>query len=152
MKVTKKGIVKLEKDEVRVGNFFVKREEEHIKIVDLNGVFSFRANRRMAIGIWLENTWLRAMRGEEVGIENLKTYIATMWSVFSVAPDDAYIQDALTMAQNALGRHPDWYGIKADATDEENEQAAADVKGMKEFEQAIKNLPDESKVQDGVGE
>ena len=146
MKVTKKGIVKLDRNEVRVGNFFVKREDDHMKIVDLNEVFSFRANRRMAIGIWLENTWVRAMRGDEVGINTLKTYIATMWSVFSVAPDDDYIQDALTMAQDALGRHPEWYGIKADATDEEHEQAASDVKGMKEFEQAIKDFPDESKV------
>lgn len=148
MKVTKKGIVKLEKDEVRVGNFFVKREDDHMKIADLNDVFSFRANRRMAIGIWLENTWYRAMMGEEVGVDNLKTYIATMWSVFSVAPDDAYIQDALTMAQNALGRHPEWYGIKAEATDEEHKQASDDVKGMKEFEEAIKNLPDGPEVQD----
>lgn len=152
MKVTKKGIVKLEKDEVRVGNFFVKREDDHIKISDLNDVFSFRASRKMAIGIWLENTWLRAMRGEDVGLDNLKTFIATKWTESSIVPDDEYIAEILRISQEALNRHPEWYGIKADASDEEHEQAAEEVKGMKEFEQAIKNLPDESKVQDGVGE
>lgn len=130
----------MEKDEVRVGNFFVKREEEHIKIVDLNGVFSFRANRRMAIGIWLENIWARAVNGEEVALSTLKTYIATMWSVFSVAPDDDYIGDMLKVAQDALERHPDWYGIKSDVTDEEDAEVIQEVREMKEFEDDLRKL------------
>ncbi len=140
MKVTKNGKVKLEKDEIRVGNFFVKREDDHMKISDLNDVLSFRANRRMAVGIWMENIWARAVNGDEDAIVTLKTYIATMWSVFSVAPDDGYIQDAITMAQAALERHPDWYGIKADSTEEEQDRATREVKEMKEFEDDLRKL------------
>lgn len=138
---SKTGKVKLEPDEIRVGNFFVKREDSHIKIQDLNGVFSFRANRRMAIGIWLENMW-DAARGDEGALGSLKTYIATMWSVFSVVPDDGYVKDALKMAGEALDRHPDWYGIKKDATPEEDAEALKDVKEMKEFEEEVRNLPE----------
>jgi len=141
MKVSKKGAVKLETDEIRVGNFFIKREDDHMKIQDLNGVFSFRANRRMAIGIWLENMWDGA-RSDENAVNTLKTYIATMWSLFSVVPDDGYITDALDMAGAALNRHPAWYGIKADATPEEDAEAAEDVKGMKQFEEELKNMSD----------
>lgn len=135
MKVTKKGI-KLEDGEIRIGNFFIKEEPktEHIKITDLNGVFSFRVWTRIPVGIWLKN--MLDMKAEDT----LKTYIATMWSVFSVAPDDEYIKDALTMADSALNRHPDWYGIRADATDEEDADALAEVKEMMEFEEEIKNL------------
>ena len=141
MKVSKKtGKVKLEQNEVRVGNFFVKCEDDHLKIQDLNGVFSFRASRRVAIGIWLENVWSRAMNGDGDALSTLKTYVATMWSVFSVAPDDDYIADALRMAGDALGRHPEWYGIKADAAREEDSEAADDVRGMKEFEDGLKAL------------
>lgn len=58
----KDGRVKLEENELRVGNFFVKREKEHLKITDLNGVFSFRAHAKCAVGIWLDNMWIRARR------------------------------------------------------------------------------------------
>jgi len=138
---SKTGKVKLEPDEIRVGNFFVKREDSHIKVQDLNGVFSFRANRRMAIGIWLENMW-DAARTDENAVNTLKTYIATMWSVYSVVPDNDYVKDALEMAHAALDRHPDWYGIKKDATSEEDAEALKEVQEMKQFEEEVKNLPD----------
>lgn len=138
---SKTGKVKLEPDEIRVGNFFVKREASHIKIQDLNGVFSFRANRRMAVGIWLENMW-DAARTDEGAVNTLKTYIATMWSVYSVVPDNDYVKDALEMAHAALDRHPDWYGIKKDATPEEDAEALKEVQEMKQFEEEVKNLPD----------
>ena len=141
MKVSKKGAVKLESGEIRVGNFFIKREEAHMKIQDLNGVFSFRADRRMAIGIWLENMWDGA-RGDENAVNTLKTYIATMWTLFSVVPDDGYVSDALTMADAALNRHPEWYGIRKDATPEEDAEAADEVKGVKQFEEELKNMSD----------
>lgn len=143
MKVSKKtGKIKLEADEVRVGNFFVKREENHMKIQDLYGVFSFRASRIVPIGIWLENIWARAVNGDEASVNTLKTYIATMWSVYSVAPDDEYIKDAITMSQNALERHPDWYGVKKDATDKEDAEAAQEVKEMMDFEEEVRNKPE----------
>lgn len=138
---SKTGKVKLEPDEIRVGNFFVKREESHIKIQDLNGVFSFRANRRMPIGIWLENL-CDAARTDEGAVNTLKTYIATMWSVYSVVPDNDYVKDALEMAHAALERHPDWYGIKKDATPEEDADALKEVQEMKQFEEEVRNLPD----------
>ena len=141
MKVSKKtGKVKLESDEVRVGNFFVKREDDHMKIQDLNGVFSFRASRRIAVGIWLENIWSRAMNGDEGAVNTLKTYIATMWSVFSVAPDDEYISDALEMAGSALHRHPGWYGIDESPTPEDDAEAVEEVREMKEFEAELKRI------------
>ena len=143
MKYNKKtGSVKLEPLEIRVGNFFVKLEDHHVKIQDLNSVFSFRANRRMAIGIWLENMWGRARMEDESAVNTLKTYIATMWSLFSVVPDDEYVSDALGMAESALNRHPEWYGIKKDATPEEDADAADEVRGMKQFEEDIRHIPD----------
>ena len=58
------GRVKLEVDEVRVGDFFVKRERLHLKITDLNGVFSFRADARSAAGAWLNKMWERALMND----------------------------------------------------------------------------------------
>ena len=141
MKVSKKtGRVRLEENEVRVGNFFVMREADHMKICDLNTVFLHRVSRSMPVGIWLENIWARANNGEEASLNTLKTYIATLWSAFSVAPDDEYISDLLNASRAALERHPDWYGVKADATDEEDVEAVKEVKEMKEFEEDVKKL------------
>ena len=142
MKVGKDGNVKLEKGEVRIGNFFVKLESEtdHIKIKDLNSCFSFRVWTRLPIGIWLSNMYDGAISGKKGAIETLKVYISTMWSVFSVAPDDEYIEDAIGMAKSALERHPDWYGVKNDATPEEEADALEEVREMAEFEDGMRKL------------
>lgn len=113
MRVMSDGRVKLEENEVRVGDFFVKRERFHLKITDLNGVFSFRAYCKTAVGMWLDKMWERvAIRDDSSARSTLHTYIATMWSFHSVAPDDEYIKDALVATQGALDRHPEWYGVK----------------------------------------
>ena len=149
MKVSKKtGKVKLEANEVRVGNFFVCREENHMKIQDLNGVFHVRVMRQVAIGIWLENMWSRAVNGDEGAINTLKTYIATMWSVYSVVPDDGFITDALRSAKDSLGRHPEWYGIKADVTAEEDADALEEMEGVSEFEGDVKQVLDKIDVRE----
>lgn len=141
MKISSKtGKVKLEKDEIRVGNFFLKREADHMKLQDLNSVMSHRVSRRIPIGIWLENFWAGAMNGNEGAVDTLKTYIATMWSFFSVAPDDQYIKEALDCAHSALERHPDWYGFKAEGTVKEDDEAIKEVKEMTEFEQEVKDF------------
>ena len=142
MKVGKDGNVKLEKGEVHIGNFFVKLESEtdHIKIKDLNSCFSFRVWTRLPIGIWLSNMYDGAISGNKGAIETLKVYISTMWSVFSVAPDDEYIKDAIGMAKSALERHPDWYGVKNDATPEEEADALEEVREMAEFEDGMRKL------------
>lgn len=112
-----------------------------MKIMDLNSIFYHRVDRRMPIGIWIENIWARANNGDESAIETLKVYIATMWSVFSVAPDDQYISDLYLAAEDALKRHPDWYGIK-EGSEEEDAKAVQEVKEMKEFEEDIKKMDD----------
>ena len=143
MKINKKtGKVRLDSNEVRVDNFFIRRDDSDMKISDLSGVFHHSVNRRMPIGIWLENVWARAYNGEEVAVNTLKTYIGVMWSVFSVAPDDEYISAMLDAARSALERHPDWYGVKKDATPEEDAEAVKGVQEMKELEEEVKKGAD----------
>lgn len=140
MKVIKNGRAKLDFLEIRVGNFFVKKEVNHMKITDLNGVFSFRVGRRMPLGVWMDNMFERGRRKDEGAINTLHVYISTMWSLFSVAPDDGFIKDVLRVTEDALNRHPDWYGIKVDATEEEDARATREVREMKEFESEVTTL------------
>ena len=142
MKINKKGQVKLDPNEIRIGNFFIKRDSDQMKITDLNGVFHHSVSRRMPIGIWLEQVWARAYHGEEGPTNTLKVYIATMWSLFSIAPDDEFIQAMLNASNDALKRHPDWYGYKPSDDEAENAEAAQEVKEMTELEQSLKESPD----------
>ena len=136
MKVTKSGRLKLGAKDTRVGNFVFTDEMEHIKVQDINSTIMVRIGKRMPLGIWLTNI----LGMGEKGNDTLHTWVATVWSVLSPAPDNDYIADLLKAADEALNRHPDWYGIKADATDEEDAEAIQEVKEMTEFEEEVRSL------------
>lgn len=138
MKVRKNGTVKLESGEVRIGNFFVKDEGTHIRLQDLNSVFSHRVDKRMPVGIWLAN--MLEQKSEPGHIESIRTYIAATWSLFSVVPDNDFITEVIRVADECMNRHPDWYGIKADATPEEDAEAIREVREMKQFEEDVKKV------------
>lgn len=144
MRVSKNGRPSLEKDEMRIGNFFVRRTPNHIKITDINSVFLVSFSRRMPIGIWLENIFSRAYNGGEDAVRTLQVFVSTLWSVLSVAPDDEYIQDLLNGAKNALNRHPEWYGVKADATEDEDAEAIQEVKEMREFRDDLRAMAEKN--------
>lgn len=112
---TKNGRIKLEKGDIRVGNFVLSVEDQHIKVQDLNKFFTLRINKRMPVGIWLDSL---IKRGDE-GRDSIKTYISVLWSVLSVVPDNEYMQDLIKAAQEGLARHPDWYGKKDDGNGQE---------------------------------
>lgn len=138
MKTTKEGKIKLEKGEMRVGNFFIRDEgeNEHIRVTDLNSCFTVRVLKRMPLGIWLDNM-MDLARTNAKGSETLKTWAAVMWSLLSVVPDDDFARELVKSTEDALNRHPEWYGYDKDANDEE---AIQEVKEMKEFEEEIRRL------------
>ena len=138
MKTTKEGKVKLEKGEVRVGNFFFRDEaaNEHVKVTDLNTCFTLRVLKRMPLGIWLDNMMDMA-RTDGNAVDSLKTWASVMWSVLAVVPDDAFVKDLFAAAQAGLSRHPEWYGYDPEGDDGD---AAQEVKDIKEFEKEARNL------------
>ena len=138
MKTTKEGKIKLEKGEMRIGNFFIRDEgeNEHIRVTDLNSCFTIRVLKRMPLGIWLDNMMDMA-RVDENAVNTIKTWSAVMWSLLAVVPDDEFVRVLIKSTEEALNRHPDWYGYDKDADDDE---AIRDVKEMKEFEEEIRNL------------
>lgn len=133
MKVTKEGRVKLERGEFRVGNFFVKDEAdtEHFKVSDLNSCFTLRVWKRLPLGIWMQNMVERG----EAGRESLKAWIALMWSILSVAPDEEFARDLLSATKANLARHEDLYRFKGG-----DDEALKEVEEMTEFEAEMTEL------------
>lgn len=137
MKILKNNKIKLEHGEYRAGNFFFKIENNHIKVQDLNGLMSFRVGRKMAVGIWLENTLKRGAEGEET----LKAYAATVWTFLALVPDQEALGEILEVTKDAMSRHPDWYGYKPSDDEKENAEAAQEVREMTELEQSLAQQP-----------
>ncbi len=150
MKTTKEGNVKLENGEIRIGNFFIRDEgeNEHIKVTDLNSCFSLRVLKRMPLGIWLENV-MDIARTDEKGRDTLKTWISVMWSLFAVVPDDEFVTTMVHAADDALHRHPEWYGYKASDDEKENEDAANEVREMKQFEDEVRAMEEKEHEERG---
>ena len=136
---SKNGKIKLEKGEIRVGNFFVKDEPEFIKIQDLNAVFTYRIGKTTPAGIWAANM----LKQGEGGEKSLLTYIGTLWSIFSPAPDDEYVRALLGAASDCLKRHPEWYGLP-EVSDKEDRKIIKEERELATFEEELRNLPDEA--------
>ncbi len=146
MKATKDGKVKLEKGEIRIGNFFIRDEgdNEHIKATDLNSCFMIRVDKRMPLGIWLDNMLKMGADAHET----LKTWCGAMWAVLSVAPEQEYVVSLVEAADANLKRHPEWYGYDPTDDDAANEEAAREVREIGEFEEDLANLEDVERDED----
>lgn len=129
MKV-KKGKMKLQRGDVRVGNFVFHAEKEHYKVQDINGVFSLRLYGGMPAAMMM-----RTGLSDPQGNENfLHGYAAVMYNVLSCVPDEEYLKAVNEAAIACVNRHKEFYGIKDDVTAEED---AAIVKEEKELEEAV---------------
>ena len=126
----------MERGEIRLGNFFVRDEgdNEHIRATDLNSCFTFRVWRRMPLGIWLSNM----IRMGDKALASIRTYLAVMWSVMSVVPDDEYVEDLLSASKACLSRHPDWYGVKSSPTEGDDASALSEVEGVTGLEEEVR--------------
>ena len=139
MKVTKEGKVRLEKGEVRIGNFFIKDEGEYkpFKVSDLSNCFNIRVAKRMPLGIWLANILEMGEKGEET----LRTWTATMWAVLSMVPDQEFVTALVKAADANIERHRDWYGGKdVESMEEEDAAALEEVKNLAEFEADVAKI------------
>lgn len=115
MRVRKNGKVVLDRGEVRVGNFFARDEGNgRVSLTDVNGCFKVRVWKGMPLGSWLGGI----IGMGDAGLVTIKTYVAAMWSLLSVVPDDEFIGDVVRCADDALHRHPDWYGVGAEVSGE----------------------------------
>ena len=121
MKIRKDKSVKLDGKEIRINNFCFKREMTHIRIADIGGVFSHRVNLRLPVGAWLDSAYKNAFKGDEAAKKTLGVYASVLWSASSVVPDEEWCDATMIVTEDAMKRHPEWYGAKP-KKDEEKEK------------------------------
>ena len=138
MKTTKDGKVKLEKNEVRVGNFFIKMEKGHVKVQDISSLASFRISRSVAAGMWL------CAMVEKKAEDTLHIYAASLFSALLTVPDDEFVGRLSEAVGDAMKRHPEWYGVKREElSDEEQAKVVEEEKEKAEFVEQVRSLAQE---------
>lgn len=149
MKLGKSG-PKLEKGEIRIGNFFIKEETEHIKVTDLNAVFSLRVRKRIPAGIFIAQSVEAIRRGEDGHEKGMGNYLAVLWALMSTVPDMEFLETAYTACEDCMKRHPELYGLKkGEPTEEEQQEAEKEIKEMMDFEEELKKMPEDGDTQEG---
>lgn len=137
MKVTKEGKIKLADNDVRVGNFVASLGEKTIRLTDINENIRVAFSRKTLNGAYLEQAFEDEKFHPALHLE------AVTANFFLSVPKDAECLKKIMDALNEnMERHPEVFG-KQEGTDEEHEAAAREVREMMEFEQEIKNLPDD---------
>ena len=137
MKVSKEGKVTVTKADHRVGNFVWSNYADYVAFTDINRTIQTKVSKRTLVGQMLEN----AIR--EKSDNFLHNYAGVIYYLNGVVPDQEFIVEAFKAAQDCLERHPELYG-KADVTDEEEDaKIVQEEKELREFEDEVKNLPEE---------
>lgn len=136
MKVSKEGKVVITKADYRVGNFVWSNYSEYVAFSDINRTIQTKVSKRTLVGQMLEN----AIR--EKSDNFLHNYGGILYYLNGVVPDQQFIEEVFKSTQDCLERHPELYG-KADVTDEEDAKIIQEEKELKEFEEEVRNLPEE---------
>lgn len=136
--------IKLGAGEKRIGNFVVKDETTHMKVMDINQVFTHRADKRTPVGLFLSQCYETLGTDESTG-KGLGNWLAVIFTAFSVVPDVEFLEETMKASEACMKRHPEAYGLpKQDISDEEDAEVIKEEREMAEFEEEVKNLPDEA--------
>lgn len=149
MKV-RNGKLRLDPNEKRVGNFVLRDEAAHVKVMDINQVFTHRASKRTPVGLFLKDAFDALDDGQTH--DGISKWLAVIFTVFSTIPDVEFLSDVFDASRACMERHPEAYGMPVEAgTDEENAEAEAEMKEMAEFEEDLKKMTDAGQETDAAG-
>ena len=137
MKIRKDNTFKLGSDEKRVGNFILKKESSHMKLYDINEVFTHRMRRNIPIGMFLEDAWDHLPKDQTV-MKGVGNYIAMLWTVFSAVPDVQFLTEVHRAAVDCMERHPEAYGVlDGDVSDERDAEIIREEKELEQFREDV---------------
>lgn len=142
MKIRRDNTIKLDANEKRVGNFVVRLEKEHVKVSDINNVFSHRANVTTPVGQFIAGCYAALETDESTG-KGLANWLAVIFTAFSVVPDIQFLEEVMKASTDCMERHPEAYGLpKQDVSDEKDAEIIQEERELTEFEDEVRQMPD----------
>ena len=136
MKVNKEGKVIVTGADRRVGNFVWSNYVDTIAFTDINRTIQTKVNKRALVGQMLENAI------KQKNDTFLHNYAAMIYYLNGVVPDHQFMTEVIKAAEACLKRHPELYGMK-EVSDEEDARIVQEEKELREFEEEVRNLPEE---------
>ena len=142
MRILKDNKLRLDKNERRIGNFVVRNEERHIKVMDINQVFTHRADKRTPVGLFLEECY-KALESDESTGRGLGNWLAVIFTAFSVVPDVQWLGEVMNASEACMRRHPEAYGLpEQEVSDERDEEIIQEERELSQFEEEVGQMPD----------
>lgn len=131
MKTDRKGKIRLEKSDYRVGNFVFHLEPNHIKVMAISGMISWRIAIDTAIGD-LVATGIKQKQDRWLGL-----YAAANFSQLCVVPNSDFFTKHAELINAQVNEHPQFYG-KEKPTDDKAEDDRI-LQEEKELQEALDN-------------
>lgn len=143
-----KAIAKIEKRDLRIGNYVVTDEGNFIKVTDISGSVSHRfAAMNLVKGVMFKQLFKEAKEGDEGALKLLESYCVVMHNVLSCFPfsksEFNYLEAINEATIRCYNDNKELYGIKDEPTDEENEKALESVKENEEVREKMEDFGDE---------
>lgn len=114
MKTNRKGKIKLERGDYRAGNFIFHIEGNHVKVMSISGMASWRISLDSSVGM-LVAEGIKEKQDRWLGI-----YAASVFSHLLVVPDSDFFVKHAELVNAQTAEHPEFYG-KAKPTDDKAE-------------------------------
>lgn len=133
MKTDRKGRIRLQGGDYRVGNFIFHEEPEHIKCMDISGLVSWRVSTETAVGMLVQ----MAIKEKHDGW--LKGYAASIFSQLCVVPDVPFFVKHAELINAQTEAHPEYYGkLKPTDDKEADDKVLEEEKQLQEEIEKIK--------------
>lgn len=146
MKINKKGEIKLDKCETRVGNYVVREEKNYIKVSDINDMVSWRYhNVFIGKGLFLKEMMNRLREGAENAEDAIKNIIFVDHYALTAVLDAESLLEVTEVITKGIKKHPEIYGLDPNASDEKNEEDLNSVKDLNAFQEEIEKKLEEDK-------
>ena len=111
MKTNRKGKIRLQRGDYRVGNFVFHEEDNHVKVTATSGIASWRISRDTAMGMLVSNG-IREKQDRWLGI-----YAACVFSQLLVVPDSDFFAKHAELINAQAEAHPEFYGKEKPTND-----------------------------------
>jgi len=104
MKTNRKGKIRLQRGDYRVGNFIFHQEPGHIKVAAISGIASWRVSLDTAVGMLVSNG-IKEKQDRWLGI-----YAACVFSQLLVVTDSDFFAKHAELINAQAEAHPEFYG------------------------------------------
>lgn len=134
MKTNKKGVIKLQTGDYRVGNFVFHSEPKFVKVMPVSAIVSWRISTASPAGILVQTAI------KEKHDNWLSAYATAVFSQLCVIPDQEFFTRHAELINAQVQNHPEHYGKTAPTDDKKTDDDI--LQEERELQEQLENTPE----------